>query len=64
MLIDENPYHLLTATSDGTESNVNSTSGGHCEDSADKIYMKIAVYVCDSSDPTNQGNGQKRHVIQ
>ena len=64
MLIDENPYHLLTATSDGKESNLNSTSGGHCEDGVNKtVYMKIEVYVCKSTNQL-QGNGQKRHVIQ
>ena len=64
MLIDENPYDLSTATSDGTESNLNRTSGGHCEDSVNKIYMKIEVYVCNPRGPANQGNGQRRHVIQ
>ena len=46
--------YLSTATSDGKESHLNSTSGGHCNDSVNKIYMKIEVYVCD-----NQGNGKR-----
>ena len=38
-----------TATSDGTESNLNSTRGGHCNDTVNNIYMKLEVYVCQST---------------
>ena len=42
-------FHFFTATSDGTESNLNSTHGGHCNDTVNKIYMKLEVYVCHSN---------------
>ncbi|XP_068725609.1 serine-rich adhesin for platelets-like isoform X3 [Montipora capricornis] len=39
-------YYFI-ATSDGTESHLNDTSGGHCMDVSNNIYMKIEVYVCE-----------------
>ena len=42
-------FIFLTATSDGTESNLNSTRGGHCDDTVNNIYMKLEVYVCQST---------------
>lgn len=46
----------FTGTSDGTESHINDTSGGHCADTTNNIYMKIEVYVCKKSNSTYQGN--------
>ena len=37
---------VLPGTSDGTESHINDTSGGHCSDTKRGIFMKIEVYVC------------------
>ena len=37
---------FFLATSDGTESNLNSTRGGHCDDAVNNVHMKLEVYVC------------------
>lgn len=34
------------ATSDGTKDSLNSTSGGHCDDEANGVSMKMIIYVC------------------
>ena len=34
------------ATSDGTKDSLNNTSGGHCDDVANDISMKMMIYVC------------------
>jgi len=44
-------YYFI-ATSDGTESHLNRTRGGHCNDTTNKIHMKLAVYVCKKSNQT------------
>jgi len=46
---------LLTATSDGTESHLSHTRGGHCNDTSNKIHMKLAVYVCKKRNATYTG---------
>ncbi|XP_068721488.1 ephrin-B1-like [Montipora capricornis] len=46
-------YYFI-ATSDGTESSLNNTFGGHCDDPSMKVNMKIAVYICKK----NKGNKQ------
>ena len=48
-------FAFLTATSDGTESHINNTHGGHCADDINKVYMKLEVYVCKRSNQTYQG---------
>lgn len=44
-------YYFI-ATSDGTESHLNDTSGGHCMDASNNIYMRIEVYVCEKGNST------------
>ncbi|XP_068725605.1 uncharacterized protein [Montipora capricornis] len=46
-------YYFI-ATSDGTEPHLNKTSGGHCMDVSNNIYMKIEVYVCEKGNSTWQ----------
>ncbi|KAL9979224.1 hypothetical protein ACROYT_G016855 [Oculina patagonica] len=38
--------HYFIATSDGTQASLNSTSGGHCDDVANGVSMKMIIYVC------------------
>ncbi|XP_020605222.1 uncharacterized protein LOC110044041 [Orbicella faveolata] len=42
-------YYII-ATSDGKSSNINATSGGHCNDTGKNVSMKIEVYVCNETD--------------
>ncbi|KAL9979779.1 hypothetical protein ACROYT_G017493 [Oculina patagonica] len=42
-------YYFI-ATSNGLISHINDTSGGHCNDTANNVYMKIEVYVCNSTE--------------
>jgi len=42
-------YVVVSATSDGKYSNINATSGGHCNDTAKNVSMKIEVYVCNNT---------------
>lgn len=44
--------HYFIATSNGSKSSLNSTSGGHCKDIANGISMKMIIYICNSdADP-------------
>jgi len=45
----------LPGTSDGTESHINDTSGGHCNDTKKGIFMKIEVYVCKKNNLNDTG---------
>ena len=45
----------LPGTSDGTESHINDTRGGHCNDTKRGIFMKIEVYVCKKNNLNDTG---------
>ena len=48
----------IVGTSDGTQTNLNDPTGGHCNDTKFGVFMKIEVYVCKKSNPTYTGNVQ------
>lgn len=48
-------WMYLPGTSDGTESHINDTSGGHCNDTKRGIFMKIEVYVCKKNNLNDTG---------
>lgn len=43
-------FYYIIATSNGKYSNINATSGGHCNDTGKNVSMKIEVYVCNNTD--------------
>ena len=49
-LADAQFFFVVSATSNGKYTNINATSGGHCNDTGKNVSMRIEVYVCNNTD--------------
>ena len=58
-LTDAALHIVVSATSNGKYSSLNSTSGGHCNDTGKNVSMKFEVYVCNN---TGQVEGKSIRV--